>query len=91
MPIANENRIVFVNSKSVSQFALSASLLRFCIYSFIIHINLADFYWGGTLPIEIGWRIVLWYSVSLLQWENTHWNSLTDCAVLGMQKIRQIE
>jgi hypothetical protein len=27
---------------------------------------------GGTSPIGIGWRIVLWYSVSLLQWENTH-------------------
>jgi len=61
MPIANVNRIVFVNLQSVSQFvlsvsqfALSAGLLWFGIYSFIIHMNLADFYWGGTSPIGIG-------------------------------------
>jgi len=61
MPIANVNRIGFVNLQSVSQFALSvsqfalsASLLRFGIYSFIIHINLADFYLGGTSPMGIG-------------------------------------
>jgi len=61
MPIANVHRIGYVNKQSVSQFALSvsqfelsASLLRFGIYSFIIHINLADFYWGGTSLIGIG-------------------------------------
>jgi len=28
--------------------------LWFGIYSFIIHINFTDFYWGGTSPIGIG-------------------------------------
>ena len=73
MPVANVNRIVFVNEQSVSQFALSvsqfalsASLLRFGIYSFIIHINLADFYWGRDI---------------------TDWNRMTDSAVVFRRPI----
>ena len=53
MPIANVNRIVFVNNQ-YANLALLASILRFGINSFIIHINLADFYSGGTSPIGKG-------------------------------------
>jgi len=68
MPIANVNRIVFENSIfTIPQpiCTIRLSLLRFGIYYFIIHINLAAFYWDGTSPIGRGWQRALWYSVSL--------------------------
>ena len=52
MPIANVNRIVFVNNPSTN-FALPANLLRFGKYSFIIH----RYKFGRFL---LGWDITDW-------------------------------